>query len=214
MAARPPAQLVAPTLARSGGGGLAGSTTTSGMPALRSCSSWASVTSEITTITPSVSWLASALVQLAGRALPCRTAETATPVSWLAPHSSTPRRISTAHGLSRPLNTRSMRPERRCLPVPTRVYWYSSSSRSTRARVSAATSGRPLTTFDTVGSETPASAAMTASVVRPAVRFPVVRVRDAPSLLTRGTVGTVAALSGVRSLLDGTPTLSRPLLSK
>ena len=28
-------------------------------------------------MTPSVSWLASALVQLAGRALPCRTAETA-----------------------------------------------------------------------------------------------------------------------------------------
>ena len=35
-------------------------------------------------------------------------------------------------------------------------------------------------------------------------------VQDAPSLLTRGTVGTVAALSGARSLLDGTPTLSRP----
>jgi hypothetical protein len=67
-----------------------------------------------------------------------------------------------------------------------------------------------LTTFDTVGNETPASAAMTASVVRPVVRFPVVRVRDAPSLLTRGTVGTVAALSGACSLLDGTPTLSRP----
>ena len=32
-------QLVAPTLARSGGGGSTGSTTTSGMPPLRSCSS-------------------------------------------------------------------------------------------------------------------------------------------------------------------------------
>jgi len=48
------------------------------------------------------------------------------------------------------------------------------------------------------------------AVVRPVVRCPVVRVRDAPSLLTRGTIGTVAALSGARSLLDGTPTLSRP----
>src|SRR6185437_13628654 len=42
----------------------------------------------------------------------------------------------------------------------------SPSSRSTRARVSGATSGRPLTTFETVGSETPASAAMAASVGR------------------------------------------------
>jgi hypothetical protein len=67
-----------------------------------------------------------------------------------------------------------------------------------------------LTTFDTVGSETPASAAMTASVVRPTGRFPVVRAMDAPSPRRRGTVGTVAALSGACSLLDGTPTLSRP----
>ena len=95
-----------------------------------------------------------------------------------------------------------MRPERRCLPVPVRVYWYSSSRRSTRALVSAATSGRPLTTFDTVGKETPASAAMTASVVRPVFRF-----GDPPSLLIRGTEGTVAPPSGACSLLNGTRTL-------
>jgi hypothetical protein len=64
-------------------------------------------------MTPSVSWLARALVQLAGRALPCRTADTAAPVVWLAHQSSTPRRISTAHGLSSPLKIRSIRPERR-----------------------------------------------------------------------------------------------------
>ena len=40
MAARPPAQFVAPTLGRSGGGGFPGSRTTSGMSASRSCSSW------------------------------------------------------------------------------------------------------------------------------------------------------------------------------
>jgi len=78
------------------------------------------VSSDVTRITPSVSWLASALVQLAGRAFPCRTADTATPVWWLAPQSSTPRRISTAHGLSRPLNTRSISPDLRCLRVPAR----------------------------------------------------------------------------------------------
>lgn len=65
-------------------------------------------------MTPSVSWLASALVQLAGRALPWRTADTAAAMPWAAHQSSTPRRISTAHGLSSPLNTRSISPERRC----------------------------------------------------------------------------------------------------
>src|SRR6266571_4224150 len=167
VAARPPAQFVAPTLGRSGGGGFPGSRTTSGMSASRSCSSWLPVSSEVTRITPSVSWLASPLVQLAGRALPCRTAETATAVECSVPHSSTPRKISTAHGLSSPLNTRSMRPDRRCRRVPARVYWCSWSSRSTSARVAGATSRRPFTTFETVGSDTPASAAIAARVVRP-----------------------------------------------
>jgi hypothetical protein len=49
--------------------------------------------------------------------------------------------------------------------------------------------------LDTVGSETPASAAMMAKVMRR---------RDASSRLIRGTVGTVVARSGVCSLLDGT----------
>ncbi len=43
VAARPPAQLVAPTDGMSGGGVLAGSITTSGMPALRSCPTCAAV---------------------------------------------------------------------------------------------------------------------------------------------------------------------------
>ena len=57
-----------------------------------------------------MSWLASALVQLAGRALPWRTEETAAAMPCAEHHSSTPRRISTAHGLSSPLKTTSMRP--------------------------------------------------------------------------------------------------------
>ncbi len=60
----------------SGSGRLTGSTTTSGMPSSRTWRSCGMVSSDVTRITPSVSWLASALVQLAGRALPCRTAET------------------------------------------------------------------------------------------------------------------------------------------
>src|SRR3984885_12950641 len=82
-----------------------------------------------------------------------------------APHSSTPRRISTAHGLSRPLNTRSISPERRWARCPLRGYWCWASSCSTRARVVGATSGLPFTTLDTVGSDTPASAAIAARVV-------------------------------------------------
>ena len=54
MAAKPPAQLVAPTLGMSGGGVLAGSMTMSGMPALRSWTSDASVSVVVTRITPSV----------------------------------------------------------------------------------------------------------------------------------------------------------------
>src|ERR1700728_357091 len=165
VAANPPAQLVAPTDGMSAGGVLAGSITTSGMPAPRSWLTWASVTLVITRITPSLWWLAIVEVQLAGRASPCRTDETAIAVPRSAPHSSTPRRISTAHGLSRPMNTRSMRPERRLSRGPLRGDWCRSRSCSTPALVAGETSGRPFTTFDTVGSETPASAAMAASVV-------------------------------------------------
>src|SRR5215472_16377105 len=136
------------------------------MPSSRTCLSCGMVSSEVTRMTPSVSWLASALVQLAGLALPCRTADTAAPIACEAHQSSTPRRISTAHGLSRPLNIRSIRPARRPRRWPGRWYSRSPSSRSTLARVSGATSGRPLTTFETVGSETPASAAIAASVGR------------------------------------------------
>ena len=120
VAANPPAQFVAPTDGMSGGGVLAGSMTTSGMPAPRSCPTWASVSVVVTRITPSEWWLAIAEVQLAGRASPCRTEDTAIAMECSAPHSSTPRRISTAHGLSRPANTRSISPERRlrAQPVP------------------------------------------------------------------------------------------------
>ena len=118
-----------------------------------------------------MSWLASALVQLAGRALPCRTAETVAPMVCAEHQSSTPRRISTAHGLSSPLKMRSISPARRPRRRPGRWYLRSPSRRSTRALVSGATSGRPLTTLDTVGSDTPASAAMAARVGR-CLRFP------------------------------------------
>ena len=66
MAANPPAQFVAPTDGMSGGGVLAGSMTTSGMPAPRSCPTCAPVSVVVTRITPSEWWLAIAEVQLAG----------------------------------------------------------------------------------------------------------------------------------------------------
>jgi hypothetical protein len=47
-----------------------------------------------------------------------------------------------------------------------RAYPSSPSADSTRTRVSAATSARPLSTFDTVGTETSAAAAMAAIVTR------------------------------------------------
>src|ERR1700727_2369819 len=149
----------------SAGGVLAGSITTSGMPAPRSLLTCASVTLVITRITPSLWWLAVVEVQLAGRASPCRTEETAIAVPCCAPHSSTPRRISTAHGLSRPMNTRSMRPERRLSRGPVRGYLCRSRGCAAGARVGAETAGGPFTPFDTVGRESPASAAMAASVV-------------------------------------------------
>ena len=52
-----------------------------------------------------------------------------------------------------------------CGRCPLRRYWCWTRSCSTRARVDGATSGRPFTTLDTVGSDTPASAAIAASVV-------------------------------------------------
>jgi len=63
--------------------------------------------------------------------------------------------------------------------------------RSTRARVSGATSGRPLTTLDTVGSDTPASAATAASVARRrGVRSPGL---TASSVLVTATTSPAAA---------------------
>src|SRR3712207_989085 len=46
------------------------------------------------------------------------------------------------------------------------TYSYCTSSRSIAARVSGATSARPLTTFDTVARDTPAASATVASVAR------------------------------------------------
>src|SRR6266516_1380638 len=51
-------------------------------------------------------------------------------------------------------------------PWPQPTYWCAASSCSMRARVSSATSSRPFTTLETVGSDTPASRATAASVAR------------------------------------------------
>src|SRR5262245_5087486 len=75
--------------------------------------------------------------------------------------SSTPRMISTAHGLSRSLNTRSIRPAGSPRRDPRRWEPCWANSASLRARVVADVSDRPLRPRDTVGTDTPASAAMT-----------------------------------------------------
>ena len=70
-----------------------------------------------------------------------------------------------AQGLSS-VHTRSMRRAGWVLRRGLRAYPSSPSTDSTRARVSAATSARPLSTFDTVGTETSAATAMAAIVTR------------------------------------------------
>ena len=76
-----------------------------------------------------------------------------------------PRMISVAHGLSS-VHTRSIRRAGWVLRRGLRAYPSSPSADSTRTRVSAATSARPFSTFETVGTETSAAAAMAAIVTR------------------------------------------------
>ncbi len=110
MALIPPAQLVAPIVGTSSAGTPAGSTTTIGMLSRRSSACIGGVSVEVTKMIPSV--------ERARRLRShCRAevgwewiAETTVPVPVACPASSTPRMISTAHGLSRSLKTRSIRP--------------------------------------------------------------------------------------------------------
>src|SRR5690606_22480932 len=77
-----------------------------------------------------------------------------------------PRSTSTTHGESRPGTAMSMRPTGRCGPEERRWYPRSAMICCTRLRVAAETSARPLRTFDTVGTDTPAEAAISAIVTR------------------------------------------------
>src|SRR5699024_6191316 len=89
----------------------------------------------------------------------------------LAPRSarvaSTPRTISRAHSDCISGNTRSTSggPEGEG-PRERRLYWWRAINSSTRARVEGATSERPFSAVDTVGTDTPASAAIEAIVAR------------------------------------------------
>ena len=76
-----------------------------------------------------------------------------------------PRMISVAQGLNS-VHNRSMRRAGWARRRGLRAYPSSLSADSTRTRVAAATSARPLSTFDTVGTETSAAAAMAAIVTR------------------------------------------------
>ena len=83
-----------------------------------------------------------------------------------------------------------MSPDLRFLRSPFLEYWCWSSSCSTRARVAGATSGRPFTTFETVGSETPASAAITASVVFRSSSRALSRLGTAPTCCCRAVLSS------------------------
>jgi hypothetical protein len=87
-------------------------------------------------------------------------AETTTPVPAREATSSTPARIAIAQGLPRSMKTSSMSPSRCGGRLRTDVYPCLCSRPSIVRRVDGATSGRPLTTLDTVGTETPAAAAI------------------------------------------------------
>ena len=88
-----------------------------------------------------------------------------TPVAWAT--SSTPRMISTAHGLSRSLKTRSISPEVGPRAGPAGRGSRAGAAAPRPARGSCGeTSERPLTTRDTVGTETPAARAIAVIVTR------------------------------------------------
>jgi hypothetical protein len=115
-------------------------------------------------MTPSVR-LATRLVSQRSTSVSSLTAVTAIRHLAASAAALAPRMISAAHGLSS-VHTRSMMCVGSVLRRGPRAYPSSPSIDSTRTRVSAATSARPLSTFDTVGTETSAAAAIAAIVMR------------------------------------------------
>ena len=173
VAVRQPCQLVVPTDRMPGPGSSGGSITTSGMRAAASrCSSLLS--GRFSTVSaPSVPRAVARFSQAVNP-----PGESTVLTTTLAPASSAactvPRSSSSAHGVCRVAISRSTTPK------PSReATWYPSrrSSAAIRARVPAATSVRPLSTLDTADTDTPASAAMPASVLRPVPRATAAPVR-------------------------------------
>src|SRR6478735_1896725 len=166
VAESPPAQLVAPTVATSGSGNsAAGSISTYGIWALSRTRRSIGVSSDVTTIAPDRPAVASPLDH---DREPRRSAIDDTTTS--AELDVTPRRISTENGLSMAVKTRSInrRPSNggRTIARPGGAYLYSTNNCCTRARVSAETSERSLSTLDTVARDTPAAVATVSKVGR------------------------------------------------
>ncbi len=162
VAARPPDQFAEPTVGTPGSGSPAVSTTTNGMLRVVSWLRWSSSRSASTRITPSGRRVSrSSNHSRRGRCSP-PSSDSTTAARSFAAACSTPRMISVAHAECISWNTRSMSAGRDDSRARLRRYRRCSITLSTRARVWAATSGLPLRTFETVGIETPASAAMEA----------------------------------------------------
>ena len=108
VAESPPAQFVAPIVGRSNDGTPAGSTTTVGRWR-RSSACNLGFRCEVTKMTPSEARAWTFCHHRRSEVALLCTAETTTPTPTSCATSSTPRMISTAHGLSRSLKTRSIR---------------------------------------------------------------------------------------------------------
>ena len=148
-----------------GAGSPAGSTTTNGMPRAVRRAICSGVSSETTRISPALRRLATASTQERPSAPGPSWADRTTPRSFSRATSSTPLMISIAHGLSSSLKTTSS----------SEAFGPAGSGAGSRARAASARPARgcpaprpiaPLTTFETVGTDTPAASAMWAIVTR------------------------------------------------
>src|SRR5918998_3348778 len=162
----PPDQLLAPTLVSDSSARLTGSISTTGRATSCSRRYCSGVSREVTIIRPARPTRVSSCAHwrkssFSGRQL------TATWLPFSAAAGRMPRSISRLFGLSRASKTSSM-----CLLAsgtalaPRGRYCSSCRTRSTRSRVAGATSGRPLSTLEMVGVETPARCATCCSVRR------------------------------------------------
>ncbi len=176
VAAIPPRQLAAATDGTPDGGSFAGSISTNGIRRSPSQECWAGASSTRWNSTPELTRAYSFSGQpyssrpsrLRVAAAETTTSSPASCAASAAPYSTAPDQALSSECTTRSTIAVGLGASQRGL----RMYPRRSRTSVTRRRVSGATSSRPLTTFDAVGTDTPASRATTASVgpVDPAER--------------------------------------------